>query len=78
MEKIFNWKDWKHRSTRMPTKEEEETIIRMFQECPWCVIRDILIDSGLTDEKFPIFYYDCLRKNMQASRIGYKNAKDEK
>ena len=66
--KKFDWEQWdKFRfSSRMPTEKETSTIIKMFQECPWCVIRDILIDSGLTDERFPRFYYDVGTSNMQA------------
>jgi hypothetical protein len=67
--KKFDWGAWQEnrlKEGRVPTEEEANIIIKMFQECPWCLIRDILIDSGLTDERFPQFYYDVRTSNMQA------------
>ena len=62
----FDWnKQHNYDEHRLPTDEECETLIRMFEECPWCSIRDILVDSGLTDENFPIFWYDVRNRTMQ-------------
>lgn len=65
--KKFDWGLWgeKRFESRMPTETEVETLVNMFQDCPWCVIRDILIDSGITDESFPNFFYDVLKGNLQ-------------
>ena len=69
----FDWEKWENLrlncfESRMPTENETETLIRMFEECPWCIIRDILIDSGLTDESFPIFWYDVMDKKLKTSK----------
>lgn len=66
--KKFDWDAWEEnrlKEGRVPTEEEANTIVKMFQECPWCRIRDILIDAGITDERFPRFYYDAGSGNMQ-------------
>lgn len=40
------------------TQEEKLSLINIFQNNPYCVIRDTLIDAKITDETFPHFYYD--------------------
>ena len=68
--KKFDWGLWEEKrfESRMPTDTEIETLVNMFQDCPWCVIRDILIDSGLTDERFPTFWYDVMDKKLRTSK----------
>lgn len=68
--KKFDWERWnKNRfDSRMPTEKEANTLVKMFQECPWCTIRDILIDAGITDEMFPNFYYDIINNNLQVTK----------
>jgi hypothetical protein len=71
-DKKFDWERWEKYqfgSSRMPTDGEAYMFIRLFEECPWCVIRDILIDSGLTDEDFPTFWLDGPNKKMRASKF---------
>ena len=70
--------NWEKRNTnveerRNPTDEECEMLIKMFEECSWCTIRDILIDSGLTTEdKFPIFWFDISRRILRASKASWQ------
>jgi hypothetical protein len=69
--KKFDWGAWQEnrlKDGRVPTEEEANTIIKMFQECPWCRIRDILIDSGLTDERFPRFWYDVMDRKLRTHK----------
>jgi hypothetical protein len=70
--KKFDWGAWQEnrlKEGRAPTEEEANTIVKMFQECPWCRIRDILIDAGITDERFPQFYYDVWTGTMQTFKL---------
>jgi len=64
----FNWKkrNTNEEERRNPTDEECEMLIKMFEECNWCTIRDILIESGLTDEDFPCFAKDLVKGNLMA------------
>lgn len=68
--KKFDWEKWDKNwgKSRMPTEKEAATLVKMFQECPWCIIRDILIDSGLTDERFPTFWYDVMDRKLRTSK----------
>ncbi len=66
--KDFDWEKWKNKEHRLPTDEESVMLVKMFEECSWCIIRDILIDSGLTDESFPIFWYDVMNKKLKTSK----------
>lgn len=70
--KNFDWDAWREnrlKEGRVPTEEEANAIVKIFQEYPWCVIRDILIDSGLTNERFPQFYYDAWTGTMQTFKL---------
>lgn len=64
----FNWqkRNTNEEERRNPTDEECEMLIKMFEECNWCTIRDILIESGLTDEDFPRFANDLVKGNLMA------------
>lgn len=64
----FNWqkRNTNDEERRNPTDEECEMLIKMFEECNWCTIRDILIESGLTDEDFPRFANNLVKGNLMA------------
>ena len=71
----FNWEKriTNEEERRNPTDEECEMLIKMFEECNWCTIRDILIDSGLTTEdKFPIFWFDISLRILRASKASWQ------
>lgn len=42
------------------TKEQQKSLVDIFTNCPLCVIRDTLIDAGITDETFPNLYNDMV------------------
>ena len=67
----FNKEKWENGEHRIPTDEEAETLIRMFEECSWCTIRDILVESGLTDENFPVFWYDVRDKMLRTAKLKF-------
>jgi hypothetical protein len=67
--KDFDWEKWKNKEHRVPTDEESVMLIKMIEECHWCIIRDILIDSGLADESFPIFWYDVMNEKLKIFRL---------
>ena len=71
----INWgkQQCNYATHRFPTDEEAEALVKMFEECHWCNIRDILIDSGITDESFPYFYYNCDTKNLQTFKLKNEN-----
>jgi hypothetical protein len=48
------------------TEVEKQTLVKIFEECSLCLVRDALIDGGITDENFPQLYFDCWRQNIQA------------
>ena len=68
--KDFDWKKWEEKEHRVPTDEESVMLVKIFEECHWSIIRDILVDSGLTDENFPTFWYDVMNRKLKATKLG--------
>lgn len=63
--KKFDWGKFEKEDKRFPTDEEATMLVKMFEECSWNLIRDILVDSGLTDESFPRFWCDFMPGNKK-------------